>query len=72
MICYQLICAGSMSALQALCTCLNWVSNLVVGLSFPAMLHALNIAGSYAVYAVSYSCWGSTSGTFAAGREGFA
>lgn len=39
-------------ALQSLCTCLNWTSNLAVGLSFPGMLRALGIPGSYAVYAV--------------------
>ena len=35
---------------QAFCTSLNWASNLAVGLTFPAMLRALGIAGSYAVY----------------------
>lgn len=38
-------------AAQSLCTCLNWVSNLAVGLTFPAMLRTLHIGGSYAVYA---------------------
>lgn len=33
-------------ALQAFCTSLNWLSNLVVGSTFPAMLAALGIAGA--------------------------
>lgn len=36
----------------ALCTCLNWVSNLAIGLSFPIMLRALHINGAYAVFAL--------------------
>ena len=36
----------------ALCTSLNWVANLIVGLTFPSMLAALHLGGTYAVYAV--------------------
>ena len=36
----------------ALCTCLNWVSNLAIGLSFPIMLRALHIDGAYMVFAL--------------------
>ncbi|CAL5223439.1 g5955 [Coccomyxa viridis] len=36
----------------ALCTSLNWASNLVVGLTFPAMLAGLHLGGAYLVYAV--------------------
>ncbi|KAK9819874.1 hypothetical protein WJX72_003513 [[Myrmecia] bisecta] len=36
----------------ALCTCLNWVANLVVGLTFPMMLRVLGLGGSYLVFAV--------------------
>lgn len=31
---------------------LNWVANLAVGLTFPAMLKALGIGNAYMVYAV--------------------
>ncbi|KAL4430702.1 hypothetical protein ABPG75_005958 [Micractinium tetrahymenae] len=41
-----------MGTAQAFCTSLNWLSNLVVGSTFPALLAALGIAGSYLVYAV--------------------
>ena len=37
----------------ALCTSLNWTANLVVGLTFPSMLAALHLGGTYAVYVVS-------------------
>ena len=37
----------------ALCTSLNWASNLIVGLTFPAMLAGLHLGGAYLVYAVS-------------------
>ena len=37
----------------ALCTSLNWLSNLIVGLTFPAMLALLHLGGAYLVYAVS-------------------
>lgn len=37
----------------ALCTSLNWLSNLVVGLTFPSMLALLHLGGAYLVYAVS-------------------
>lgn len=37
----------------ALCTSLNWLSNLIVGLTFPAMLALLHVGGAYLVYAVS-------------------
>lgn len=37
----------------ALCTSLNWLSNLIVGLTFPAMLTLLHLGGAYLVYAVS-------------------
>jgi hypothetical protein len=37
---------------QAFCTCLNWTSNLLVSATFPMLLAALGIAGSYCVYAV--------------------
>ncbi|KAK9919103.1 hypothetical protein WJX75_009435 [Coccomyxa subellipsoidea] len=36
----------------ALCTSLNWLSNLIVGLTFPAMLALLHVGGAYLVYAV--------------------
>lgn len=36
----------------ALCTSLNWISNLAVGLTFPSMLAALHLGGAYSVYAV--------------------
>lgn len=36
----------------ALCTSLNWASNLIVGLTFPAMLAGLHLGGAYLVYAV--------------------
>ena len=39
----------------ALCTSLNWASNLVVGLTFPAMLAGLHLGGAYLVYAVRLS-----------------
>ena len=39
----------------ALCTSLNWISNLVVGLTFPSMLAALHLGGAYSVYAVCTS-----------------
>ncbi|EIE21964.1 general substrate transporter, partial [Coccomyxa subellipsoidea C-169] len=35
----------------ALCTSLNWLSNLIVGLTFPAMLALLHLGGAYLVYA---------------------
>ena len=35
----------------AVCTCLNWVANLLVGLSFPAMLSGLGLGGAYLIYA---------------------
>ena len=35
---------------QAACTSLNWIANLMVGLSFPAMLSALGIGGAYLLY----------------------
>lgn len=47
----------------ALCTSLNWVANLIVGLTFPSMLAALHLGGTYAVYAVrpkaraQVHCW---------------
>lgn len=31
---------------------LNWVENLAVGLTFPAMLNRLGIGGAYLVYAI--------------------
>lgn len=40
-----------MGTAQAACTSLNWLSNLVVGSTFPSMLAVLGIAGSYLVYA---------------------
>lgn len=40
----------------ALCTSLNWASNLVVGLTFPAMLAGLHLGGAYLVYAVGGPC----------------
>ena len=40
-----------------MCTSLNWVANLAVGLSFPAMLSALGIGGAYFVYAIlNFGC----------------
>lgn len=33
-------------------TCINWVATFLVGLSFPIMLRALKVGGSYLVYAV--------------------
>lgn len=36
----------------ALCTSLNWIANLAVGLTFPSMLAALHLGGAYSVYAV--------------------
>ena len=36
----------------AACTCLNWVANLLIGLSFPVLLKSLHIAGSYLIFAV--------------------
>ena len=36
----------------ALCTSLNWIANLIVGLTFPSMLAALHLGGAYSVYAV--------------------
>ena len=38
----------------ALCTSLNWASNLIVGLTFPAMLAGLHLGGAYLVYAVGH------------------
>ncbi|BDA46904.1 Plastidic glucose transporter 4 [Coccomyxa sp. Obi] len=38
-------------AAAALCTSLNWLSNLIVGLTFPAMLALLHLGGAYLVYA---------------------
>ena len=35
----------------ALCTALNWLACLVIGLIFPAMLELLDISGSYIVFA---------------------
>lgn len=35
----------------ALCTCLNWLASLVIGLVFPIMLELLDIGGSYLVFA---------------------
>lgn len=35
---------------QAACTSLSWVANLMVGLSFPAMLSGLGIGGAYLFY----------------------
>mmetsp|Transcript_739 Transcript_739/g.2239 ORF Transcript_739/g.2239 Transcript_739/m.2239 type:complete len:477 (-) Transcript_739:334-1764(-) len=41
----------------AVCTSLNWVANLGVGLSFPIMLSTLGIGGSYLVYALlNFGC----------------
>ena len=37
---------------QALCTSLNWVSNLAIGLSFPIMLQVLHVNGAYLVFAL--------------------
>jgi hypothetical protein len=37
----------------ALCTSLNWLSNLIVGLTFPGMLAVLHLGGTYLIYAVS-------------------
>ena len=47
---------------QAVCTALNWAGNLVVGATFPAMLHLLGLGGSYLVYALlcagsAYFCY---------------
>ena len=35
----------------ALCTCLNWLASLIIGLVFPVMLELLDISGSYLVFA---------------------
>lgn len=41
---------------QSSCTAVNWLANLTVGLSFPAMLRVLGLGGSYSVYAVLCAC----------------
>ena len=50
----------------ALCTSLNWASNLIVGLTFPAMLAGLHLGGAYLVYAVGHlmSCLNSGGGMY--------
>jgi len=37
---------------QAAATALNWIGNLAVGGTFPAMLRAFGLGGSYALYAL--------------------
>ena len=54
----------------ALCTCLNWLASLVIGLIFPVMLEVLDINGSYLVFAAlnalavvfAYTCMVETKG----------
>lgn len=54
----------------ALCTCLNWLAALVIGLVFPVMLELLDISGSYLVFAAlnagavvfAYTCMVETKG----------
>jgi hypothetical protein len=50
--------------LQGFCTSLNWASNILIGATFPVMLSALGIAGSYLVFAAfcAFGAW------FLAGR----
>eukprot|EP00898_Chlorokybus_atmophyticus_P004831 jgi/Chlat1/5349/Chrsp35S05279 len=40
------------SKVAALATTMNWVTNLIVGFTFPSMLAALDIGGSYGLYGV--------------------
>ncbi|KAL3148888.1 hypothetical protein ABBQ32_001758 [Trebouxia sp. C0010 RCD-2024] len=54
----------------ALCTCLNWLAALVIGLVFPVMLELLDISSSYLVFAAlnagavvfAYTCMVETKG----------
>lgn len=34
----------------ALCTSLNWVANLTIGLCFPALLRVLHLSGAYLIF----------------------
>ena len=36
----------------AACTALNWLANLLIGLTFPKLLKVLHLSGSYAIFAV--------------------
>ena len=42
----------AMTQVSSVAISLNWVANLAVGLTFPAMLKALGIGNAYLVYAV--------------------
>lgn len=42
----------TMMQVSSVAISLNWVANLAVGLTFPAMLKALGIGNAYLVYAV--------------------
>lgn len=36
----------------AACTCLNWVANLLIGLTFPLLLQMLHLSGVYLIFVI--------------------